>query len=504
MTSSAPALGKGLKVGALGVIASIVIGVASTAPGYSLAATIGLIAQEVGPRGPIIVLLAFVPMLFISYAYKALNNIDPDCGTTFTWVARAFDKRTGWINGWVIVAADVIVMANLAQIAGQYTYQLLGLDSLARDTWATTVLGCAWIAAMTWISWRGIELSARTQVVLLGLELLTLAVFSVVCLVKVYAGTAGGLAIHPSWSWFDPSGISPGAFSAGFLLAVFIYWGWDSAVAVNEETDDPTVAPGRAAVASTVILLITYVVVTVAAQAYAGVGATGLGLTNPAHLDDPMTGIGAAALGGWGVKLLFVAILSSAAASTQTTILPTARTTLAMAAYQALPRVFGGVHPRYRTPTFSTWAMGIASIVFYAGLTWLSPDSLTDLIAAIGLLIAFYYGFTGLASAWVFRHRVRGNVKDQWLKVILPLLGAVILFAAFIQTAVDSYTKDFGQTAPFGIGGVFLLGIGSILVGVLLMIAWEIAAPAYFRGRTMRGSIAIGERGEVISTDSRD
>src|SRR5689334_7106103 len=119
MTTSAPPstpsrspTNKGLKLGAIGLVSSIVIGVASTAPGYSLAATLGYIAQEVGTKGPIIMLLALIPMLFISYAYKALNNVDPDCGTTFTWVARAFGRRTGWLNGWVIVAADVIVMAN--------------------------------------------------------------------------------------------------------------------------------------------------------------------------------------------------------------------------------------------------------------------------------------------------------------------------------------------------------------------------------------------------------
>src|SRR6185295_9995389 len=123
-----------------------------------------------------------------------------------------------------------------------------------------------------------------------------------------------------------------------------------------------------------------------AAQSFAGVGDKGIGLTNPDTIDDPFTGIGEAALGSWGAKLLFLAILSSAAASTQTTILPTARTSLAMAAYKALPARFADVHPRYQTPTFSTWAMGIVSIAFYAGLTWLSPGSLNDLIAAIGLL----------------------------------------------------------------------------------------------------------------------
>jgi amino acid transporter len=320
----------------------------------------------------------------------------------------------------------------------------------------------------------------------------------------VYAGHAGELAVHPSLSWFNPFGLGWGAASAGFLLAVFIYWGWDSAVACNEETDNAAVTPGRAAVISTVVLLITYVVVTVAAQAYGGVGDKGLGLTNPATIDDPLTGIGESAMGTWGAKLLFIAILSSAAASTQTTILPTARTTLSMAAYKALPDKFREVHPRYQTPTFSTWAMGIVSIVFYVLLTWLSPGSLNDLIACIGLLIAFYYGFTGLASAWVFRHRVQGSAKDLWQKVILPLIGALILFAAFVKTAIDSYASDFGETAPFGIGGVFVLGIGSILIGVVLMVIWNIVAPAYFRGETMRNNVAIGEQGQVISTESLD
>ena len=89
---------------------------------------------------------------------------------------------------------------------------------------------------------------------------------------------------------------------------------------------------------STVVLLVTYVLVTVAAQAFAGVGEEGIGLANPEHSDDVLSSVGEAVLGGWGVKALIMAVLTSAAASTQTTILPTARTTLSMAAYKALPQ----------------------------------------------------------------------------------------------------------------------------------------------------------------------
>ena len=88
-------------------------------------------------------LLAFIPMYFIAVAYAELNKREPDCGTTFTWAARAFGPRTGWMGGWGIIAADVIVMANLAQIAGSYGFLLFGLDSLADSTFWTTVAGVA-------------------------------------------------------------------------------------------------------------------------------------------------------------------------------------------------------------------------------------------------------------------------------------------------------------------------------------------------------------------------
>ena len=85
---------KGLKGGALGLISSVVVGVASTAPAYSLAATLGFVVIAInGLQAPIITILAFVPMLFISYGYKALNYADPDCGTTFTWADPGLRAR---------------------------------------------------------------------------------------------------------------------------------------------------------------------------------------------------------------------------------------------------------------------------------------------------------------------------------------------------------------------------------------------------------------------------
>src|SRR6476620_10501108 len=190
---------KGLRSGALGFISSVVIGVASTAPGYSLAASLGLVTVVVGLQAPAIMLLAFVPMLFIAVAYYYFNRADPDCGTTFSWVTRAMGPYIGWFGGWAIVVADVIVMANLAQIAGSYTFLLFGADHAAASTLWVTFVGVIWILIMTAVVTIGIELSARTQWFRLAAEYVILMVFAVVSLIKVYTQNPPGSS-HPQWS----------------------------------------------------------------------------------------------------------------------------------------------------------------------------------------------------------------------------------------------------------------------------------------------------------------
>jgi amino acid transporter len=467
---------KGLKAGALGFISSVVIGVASTAPGYSLAASLGLVVAVVGLQAPAIMLLAFVPMLFIAAAYYYLNRADPDCGTTFSWVTRAMGPHLGWMGGWGIIAADIIVMANLAQIAGQYTFYLVGADNLANSKWWTLLLGVIWILVMTWICYVGIEASAKTQWFLLGAEVIILGVFAVVALAKVYFQSPIG-SVQPSLSWINPFDIkSTNALADGIILAVFIYWGWDSTVTVNEETEDSTQTPGKAALWATVILVLLYVFDSIAAQAYHG----GTFLAN--NSDDVFKALGSAVLGSPWDKLLIIAVLTSASASTQTTILPTARTSLSMAAHGAIPRRFANIHPRYLTPSTSTIYMGVLSTIWYVGLTIISESILFASIAGLGLMIAFYYALTGYACPIYYRHHLTTSFKNFMFIGVSPIIGAVILTWAFYFSAKDLYsTTDNGTW--LGVGQAFIIGIGFLLVGVVLMFIYQGIAPEFFRRR---------------------
>jgi amino acid transporter len=478
--------GKGLARGQLGLIGSTVMGLASTAPVYSLVATLGFVITAVGFQAPIAFILAFVPMFFIAFAYRELNRAVPDCGTTFTWAAKAFGPRTGWMGGWGVAVAGIVVLANLAQIAGIYFWILLGQTELSETVWVTTLTGVGFIVAMVFVSYRGIEIGERLQNVLLGVQYLALILFVVLSFASVFGANPPAASTLPTLDWFNPLAFTSfSGFTESILLALFIYWGWDTCLSLNEETKDPKTIPGRAAVISTVVLVITYVLVAVAAMAFAGLDAL-------ADQDDVFLVVKDALFGPWA-WLLVLAVLISAVSSTQTTILPTARGTLSMAVYNALPKRFGTVHPRFHTPGFSTMVMGVVSIVYYVGMTLISDNFLADSIYSLGLAIAFYYGLTGYSCVWYFRRELFTSAYNVVYKFLFPLLGALALTAAFVLSAIDMFQPDYGYTVIWGIGGVFVIGIGSLLLGVVLMIVWSFfpRSKPFFRGESLNESTAV-------------
>ena len=482
-TSSAATGEKGLKSGAIGIVSNTVISVASVAPAYCVAATLGLIAAIVGVASPAIILVAFIPMLFTASAYYYLNRSDPDCGATFSWVRRAMGPWAGWMGGWGVVIADIVVMPSLAYVAAQYTYKLFDMNGAANNTWDILALGCVFIVIMTLVSWWGIELSARTQFVLLGAEILSLALFSAVVLYKVYANHPVG-SITPSWSWLNPFPLTAQELSAGMLVTLFIYWGWDTAANVNEETKDSTRLPGLAAVMSTMILLGTYLVVTFAATAFRGPDFLA------AHPDDVLTAMGRMAMGTPWDKILVIAVLSSAMACTQTTIMPTARTTLSMAAHGALPKSLATIHPKYLTPTWSTLWMGAISILWFVALVMIdrSENILWDSISGLGFAVAFYYGITALAAPVYFRKFLFKSTKNFLLMGVAPVIGALTLGWVFVKSAIDYWNPVNSYSPPWfafgsfkGVGAAFVIGIGMLLLGVPLMFWWRSVHPEFFR-----------------------
>lgn len=487
--SPPPSTGKGLRSGSVGLLAAVALGLSSVAPAYSIAVTLGLVTLVVGHLAPAALLLGFVPILLTAFAFRELNRQMPDCGTTFVWTTRAFGPLTGWLTGgWVVQIATLIAMTALSQVGATYLLQALGLHALEQSTTAVTATAVLLLAALTAVARRGLQIAAPLQYVLLGLQLTALFGFGAAALLRHHAAT-------PSLAWLDPLAFGGfGPCAQAVLLCLFIYWGWDALITVNEETSDSDRVPGRAVLVSTFVLLGTYLFTAFAAISFAGTARTGNGLGNPANATDILATLAPSVLGTALTKAVQLAVCLSALSALLTSLISSSRATLSMASHGALPAPFARIHPRHRTPAFGTVFFGATTAALLVMLQLLSARFLGDAILSVGLLIAGYYGTTALACVWHFRKQLRDSPRDLLMKGLFPLLGAVMMLAAFARSAHDMYAPTYGSTSFHGVGGVFLLGAGSIALGVAAVLIARSRFPRFFRdGRTAVARLTITE-----------
>jgi amino acid transporter len=451
--------GPTLKANTLNLFDTTAIAVASVAPAYSIAATTFLLVAAVGLGTPAIVVISFLPVLFVALAYYFMNKRDPDCGASYAWLARTMSPYIGWFNGWVQTAASVIFCIAAPVLAGTNTLALL--ESLgwissktASSTVLTAVVALAWLILVSAMVIYGIRLTANFQWVMVLLEYMVVLAFSVTGLVRA-------LATHPAGSRaFSLSWLSPGSvggvsgLAVGAALGVFLFWGWDTAVNLNEESEESESNPGIAGILSMFILLVIFLVNAASMQSLLP--------------DHTIVSQGGNALFYFAQRLapaplnylMLLAILSSTVATTQTTLLPASRVTYSMARDGVFPKLFGKISPRFHTPALGTFALFLIAGIGVT-LTSFAPtvsSTFSNLIAQIGVLVAFYYGITGLACAWAYRKILFKSATNLILAGILPLVGGIFLFWVAYQVVVQG---GVGTSLPilitFGLGIPFVL-----------------------------------------------
>lgn len=502
MTQSAPAATgdpvtggiskKGLSAGTVGMIGAVVIGISTIAPAYTLTASLGPTVSAVGVQVPAVILVGFIPMLLVAFGYRELNRVMPDSGTSFTWGVRAFGPWIGWMTGWGLVAATVIVLSNLAGIAVDFLFLLIsqltgqeGIADLAANPFINVAVCLLFMLGATLVSYRDMQTTQKFQYVLVGFQVVVLVLFATVAIVKSFSGDAiDHLAFD--WSWFNPLEVeSFSAFAAGLSLSIFIFWGWDVVLTMNEETKDPDRTPGRAAMVTVVIVVALYLTISVGLMMFAGIGAGEYGLGNEEISDNVFFALSDPVLGPLAF-LVSLAVLSSSAASLQSTAVGPARTLLAMGHYKALPDRFAAVSPRFFTPGFATIVSAVVASVFYAVMRVVSTNVLSDTILSLGMMICFYYGLTAFACVWYFRKQWFDSARTFFFTFLFPLVGGVILAVLFVTTLVDSMDPAYGSGSEIGgVGLVGILGVLIIVVGIVIMIWQAIRRPAFFRGETL-------------------
>ncbi|MDQ6856850.1 MAG: APC family permease [Candidatus Dormibacteraeota bacterium] len=459
-----------LKTNTLSLFDSTVIATSSVAPAYTLAATAAVLVAAVGLASPAAILVGFLPVLFIAIAYYYLNRMDPNCGASYSWVSRTLSPYVGWFTGWIQLAANVLFCAAAPILGGAYTLQLLNSifpgqisSDVASNKYWIAAVGVLWLALVTFMVVRGIRITANFQWVLVFIEYLIVLGFAVAAIVKIATGNTQA-ATGFSGSWFNPGSLGDiGGVATGAALAVFFFWGWDTAANVNEETKNAERSPGQAGILSMFILLFIFLLAAVAIQMFLSQDA----LNSPDNQSDILYFFAQQVSGTPLAYLMVLAVLSSTVATTQTTLLPSSRLSFSMARDGVFPKIFGRIHPQWRTPWAGTIISSLLAVVVIV-LTVVSDSVNTlfgNLILDIGVLVAIFYGVTGFASTWAFRKVLTSNPRLLIFAGILPLVGGIFLFAIAGYVVYQSWVTDITTALPVLV--IMAAGIPLLLLAVV-------------------------------------
>ena len=445
-----------LRADELSLFDATAVAVSSVAPAYSLASTIAavLVITGVGLRSPAVLLLSFVPVLFIAHSYFHLNRQNPNCGASYSWLSDVVHPTVGWWNGWIQIWTSVLFCATAPLLAGSYTLSFAhsALHLVSRTTVdnsvAIALVAALWLGLVTVICLVGIRWTTNAQWVMVVIEYVAVIAFSLGGIIKVALRHPVGS--HPfAWSWLNPLALhSWSAVAQGLALGVFFFWGWDTALNLNEESKDAGRTPGRAALLSMWLLLAVFILNIVAVQMLLGPGAI-------AHQgENVLFYFGEQFAGPWASYVMVFAVLTSTVATTQTTVLPAARITYSMARDGVFPSTFGAVSEKYRVPVRGTIIVSLLSLagIVLTTLSSSSADVFNNLVANIGVLVALYYGMTGIACAWAFRRLWGSSVRSSLMMIVAPLLGGVVLLFVCYQVLVSGGSTAIPDLVVIGTG----------------------------------------------------
>ena len=317
---------------------------------------------------------------------------------------------------------------------------------------------------MTALCVIGTEASAKFQNVLILAQVVSLLIFAVVALYRATTGDSPLEAITPSISWLNPFAEGGAALTAGLLLGVFTYWGWESAVNLTEETTDSESTPGKAAIVSTVVLLVTYIAVAYAVVAFAG---TTFLADNAGEEESIFALLGEQVLGGWDWVLLLrwprrrwppprPRSSRPPGPACRWRGAPRCRTGWPTSTRDSAPRT----SPPGRSPAIA--------IGWYVLINIISENALFDSLTALSLLIAFYYSLTGIACAVYYRKQLLRSATNLLLIGVGPVIGSILLIWLLIRSIIDLNDPESSSTgvAWFGFGPPLVIGVGIFLVGI--------------------------------------
>ena len=430
----------------LGLSESIIMGIAGSAPAYSVEITTSTLIATVGIFSPASILLCGLIMFGIAFSFINLNKEVSSAGTSYSWVSMIFGKSAGFFAGWALLVLCCIFMVSAMVPAANATLLIVKPELMNNVNWVTAI-AALWLTIISAIVIKGIKLTSYVQVIFTVIE------GAILLLIMIRAFMIFPFApIHPfTWTWFSPLHLSPMLFANGALIAIFFFYGWDVTMNLSEETKDPNVTPGRAAYWSMIFLMIFFL-------CFITITLMGLNDAEIQHYNTNIIfAIAEKVLGKTYGYIALIAVLLSTVGTVETQILQFTRTLFAKGRDGALHPRYSQLHSKWKTPYIAIlfiWFTGILLLFISSYLPTINVI-LHDSITALGFQICFYLGLTGLACAWYYRKMFSRKIWFNITHIIWPAASGLFLFfiALYSIPTFDLVTS--------------LVGMGGIAIGII-------------------------------------
>lgn len=424
------------------------MGLSSSGPSQTLAVSLAALVAVSGYGGVVPILICFVPMIGIAIAYQRLNRWDQCSGATYTWVAKVINPYLGFLSGWMILLYYTLGTTTLTMPAGIYTLELLA-PAWVDNHWAIFAVGASWNLLISVLAILGLRIVARFEWAIVVFEYAVLSIVAAVALGNLARGSA---PVAFTWHWFSWAGMGGmKGLMGGILIAYFMYSGWDAAIYVNEETTDRASNPGKAALASVVMLALVYSISIFAFQS----------VLEPAelqaHAGNALSAVGARLLPKPWDAVMALVVLAGTLASLQAAVVSAARVGFAMARDRVMPAFFCKVRAYGANPWAATLTMsGINLLLLAIVLSTASvAAALTNAASSLGLISLIFYGLTAAAALWQQRATMASSAGDFILGGLLPLIGMSFSVWVLVESLLTG-----AVSFP-----VMLYGLGSIAFG---------------------------------------
>jgi amino acid transporter len=381
----------------------------------------GFVWHDARGMVPLAYLVGLVGMFFTAMSYAAMSRAFPIAGSVYSYAQRGLHEIAGFFSGWLILLDYILVPALLYIVSAVALRPLF--PSMPEWAWLLGFIGFNAVVNLI-----GIQFTARVNLYLLAMELVTLALFVILGSIALYAGAgAGGLTFRPVYN--------PGVFSIATVvgatsIAVLSFLGFDGISTLSEESGG-----GRNSVARATLLALLLVGALFIVQTWIATDlARGMQFTSP---ETAFYEITERAGGVWLRRITIVAVvIASGIANAMVAQAAVSRVLFAMARDGKLPAVLAKIHPHFKTPYVSTLLVACVSLIVGVAFSTRLDD--LSRIVNFGALTGFLLLHLSVINHFFIRQR-----SGDWLRHLLfPLAGFVVI--AYVLLEMDMAAKIMG------------------------------------------------------------